>query len=57
MEEPSEAAGPVGTSAGLDMEPADRLREQARSRGLELSGENGPLQQLTKCSRRGRLRG
>ena len=37
-----------GVLAGLDMELVGRLMEQARSQGLELTGEGGLLQQLTK---------
>lgn len=42
------AAGEAAAAAGVDMELVGRLMEQARSQGLELTGEGGLLQQLTK---------
>jgi transposase-like protein len=46
LEPEAAESGPV--PAGLDMELVGRLMEQARSQGLELTGEGGLLQQLTK---------
>src|SRR3954453_7875335 len=39
---------PATTSAGVDAELGGRLAEQARAAGLQLTGEGGLLQQLTK---------
>ena len=39
---------PATTPEGVDAEPVGRLVEQARAAGLQLTGEGGLLQQLTK---------
>ncbi|MFD8928894.1 transposase [Streptomyces mirabilis] len=46
---PDDQADPSPEAATVEQELIDQLVEQARSKGLQLTGEGGPLRQLTKA--------
>jgi putative transposase len=46
--EPAAGSAPAGEVSALDVQLLRRLADQAREQGLELTGEGGLLQQLTK---------
>lgn len=45
---PDDQADPSPETATVEQKLIDQLVEQARSKGLQLTGEGGPLQELTK---------